>query len=119
MSARQRLCSTVIVTLFGVLLLTNGPVALLAPTATAAPGSPLVIDVNDFPFDEHVVDDGPKKNNTPTKDEKADKAEKLGGGVAGKVIDLSGGVARKVIDLGGGIAKCALNIVTDSVKCQL
>ncbi|WP_218020070.1 hypothetical protein [Nocardia anaemiae] len=108
-----------IVTLFAVLPLTNGPVALLAPTATAAPSSPLVIDVNDFPFDEHVHDDGPKKNNTPTKDEKADKAEKLGGGVAGKVIDLGGGVARKVIDLGGGIAKCALNIVTDSVKCQL
>ncbi|MEV4235833.1 MULTISPECIES: hypothetical protein [unclassified Nocardia] len=119
MSARQRLCSTMIVALFGVLLLTTGPVALLAPAATAAPGSPLVIDVNDFPFDEHVVDDGPKKNNPPTKNEKADKAEKLGGGVAGKVIDLGGGVARKVIDLGGGIVKCALNIVTDSVKCQL
>ncbi|WP_433200392.1 hypothetical protein ACQP1G_08380 [Nocardia sp. CA-107356] len=108
MSARQRLCSTVIVTLFGVLLLTNGSVTLLAPTASAAPGGPLVIDVNHFPFDEHVVDDAPKKNGTPKKDEKADKAEKLGGGVAGKVIDLV-----------GSIAKCALNIVTNSVKCQL
>ncbi|WP_433732298.1 hypothetical protein ACQP0C_08750 [Nocardia sp. CA-129566] len=114
MSARQRLC-TVIVTLFGVLLLALGPVARSAPTATAAPGGPLVIDVNDFPFNEHVVDDGPKKDGPPKKDERADKAEKLGGGVAGKIIDMAGGMAI----LAGNIAKCALNIVTNSVKCQL
>ncbi|MFX0575547.1 hypothetical protein [Nocardia nepalensis] len=118
MSARQRL-RTVIVALFGVLLLALGPVALLAPTATAAPGGPAVTEVKDFPFDGQGVDDAPKRNGNPKKDEKAEKAEKLGGGVAGKVIDLSSGAAGKVIDLAGSIAKCVLNIATDSVKCQL
>ncbi|WP_330249972.1 hypothetical protein OG874_27270 [Nocardia sp. NBC_00565] len=118
MSTRQRL-RTMIVALLGVLLLALAPVALLAPTAAANPGGPGVTEVGDFPFDGQPIDDAPKQNGTPKKDERADKAEKLGGGVAGKVIDLGGGVARKVIDLGGSIAKCALNIVTPSVKCQL
>lgn len=107
MSTHQRL-RTMIVALFGVLLLALAPVALLAPTASANPNGPRVTEVGDFPFDGQGTDDGPKRNGTPKKDEKADKAEKLGGGVAGRVIDLV-----------GGIAKCALNIATPSVRCQL
>jgi hypothetical protein len=107
MSAHQRL-RTMIVALFGVATLTLGPVALLAPTAAATPGGPAVTQVGDSPFDGMGADDAPKKEGTPKKDEKADKAEKLGGGIAGKVIDMA-----------GNIAKCALNIATPSVKCQL
>ena len=107
MSTRQRL-RTMIVALFGVLLLALAPVALVAPTASATPGGPGVTEVGDSPFDGLGIDDTPKRNGTPKKDEKAEKAEKLGGGVAGKVIDLL-----------GNIAKCALNIATPSVKCQL
>ncbi len=100
MSACQRL-RTMIIVLFGALL-------LLAPTATATPGGPLATEVGDSPFVGQVSDDAPKRNGAPTKDERADKAEKLGGGVAGKVIDLT-----------SSIVKCVLNIVTPSVKCQL
>ncbi|MEV6134541.1 hypothetical protein AB0L63_00425 [Nocardia sp. NPDC051990] len=85
-----------------------GALLLLAPTATAAPSGPPATEVGDFSFNAQVSDDAPKRNGTPKKDERADKAEKLGGGVVGKVIDLA-----------GSIAKCVLNIVTPSVKCQL
>lgn len=100
MSACQRL-RTMTIVVFGALL-------LLAPTATATPGGPLATEIGDFPFDAQASDDAPKRNGTPKQDERADKAEKLGGGVAGKVIDLA-----------GSIAKCLLNIATPSVKCQL
>ncbi|WP_433759303.1 hypothetical protein [Nocardia sp. CA-135398] len=100
MSACQRL-RTMIIVAFGALL-------LLAPTATATPGGPLATEVGGFPFDGQVSDDAPKRNGAPKKDEKAEKAEKLGGGVTSKVIDLA-----------ASIAKCALNIATPSVKCQL
>ncbi|WP_328405322.1 hypothetical protein [Nocardia sp. NBC_00403] len=99
---------TMIVSLFGALVLAFGSVALQAPAAAAAPNSPSVTQIADFPFDGLGADDAPSKGSTQTKDEKADKAEKLGGGVTTKIIDLI-----------TGIIKCGLNIVTASVKCQL
>jgi hypothetical protein len=105
MSARLR---TVIVALFGVLVLTTAPLALRAPDAAATPGGPAATQVGDFPFDGMGTDDAPTKEGTPKKDDKADKAEKLGGGVTTKVIDLI-----------TGVIKCGLNIATPSVKCTI
>ncbi|MFD0363759.1 hypothetical protein ACFQZZ_20110 [Nocardia sp. GCM10030253] len=99
---------TMIVSLFGALVLALGSVALHAPTAAGAPDRPSVTQIGDFPFDGQGIDDAPSKEGTPKKDERAEKAEKLGGGVTSKVIDLI-----------TGVIKCGLNIVTPSVKCQL
>ncbi|WP_406232516.1 hypothetical protein [Nocardia sp. NBC_01009] len=99
---------TMIVSLFGALVLAFGSGALQAPAAAAAPDRPSVTQIADFPFDGLGADDAPSKEGTPTKDDKADKAEKLGGGVTTKIIDLI-----------TGIIKCGLNIATPSVKCQL
>ncbi|MFE6924608.1 hypothetical protein ACFVAV_26530 [Nocardia sp. NPDC057663] len=102
MSARST-----IATLSGALVLTFGALAA-APPATAippvAPSAPT--DSSDFPLNGQ----GTKKNSpkaAPEKSEKAEKMEKLGGGVATVLIDLT-----------SGIIKCSLNIVTDSVKCK-
>ncbi|MFQ6391863.1 hypothetical protein ACLMAJ_00270 [Nocardia sp. KC 131] len=97
---------TMIVSLFGALVLALGSVALQAPTAAAAPDRPSVTQIGDFPFDGQGTDDAPSKEGTPKKDERADKAEKLGGGLTTKVIDLI-----------TGTIKCGLNIAVPSVKC--
>ncbi|WP_227996295.1 hypothetical protein [Nocardia australiensis] len=102
---------TMIISLLGALVLALSSAALQAPTAAAAPDHPSVTQVGDFPFDGLGTGDTPKipyKQGTPKKDEKADKAEKLGGSLAGKVIDLL-----------SDVVKCGLNIATPSVKCQL
>jgi hypothetical protein len=107
MSAHQCL-RTMIVALFGVLVLAIGPVALLAPTAAANPGGPLVTQVGDFPFDGQGIDDAPNKQVKLKNDDKGEKVEKLYGNVTTKVIDLI-----------FGVIKCGLNIASPSVKCQL
>jgi hypothetical protein len=98
---------TMIVSLFGALVLALGSGAVQAPMAAAAPDRPSVTQAGDFPFDG-MGTDAPNKQTTPTKDEKADKAEKLGGSLTGKIIDLI-----------ASVIKCGLNIATPSVKCQL
>ncbi|MGW4634204.1 hypothetical protein [Nocardia sp. NPDC004415] len=97
-----------IATLSGALVLTFGAVAFAAP-ATAippvAPSSPT--EPGDYPLNGQ----GTPKNSpqaSPERSEEADKAEKLGGGVATELIDLA-----------TGIIKCGLNIATDSVPCTL
>ncbi|MET9290260.1 hypothetical protein [Nocardia beijingensis] len=99
MSTQQRL-RTVIVALFGTLVVALGSVTLLAPEAAAAPDSPQVTQVSDSVFDF----DGQGSKT----DDKAGKAEKL-----------SGNVTTKLIDLVAGIIKCGLNIASPSVKCSL
>ncbi|QBS41000.1 hypothetical protein [Nocardia sp. CS682] len=104
MPAHQRV-RTVIVALLGTLALSLGAVALQAPTATAAPPTATQID---FPFDGLGKDDAPSTPNAPKTDDKAGKAEKLGGTVTSKVIDLV-----------TGIVKCGLNIASPAVKCSI
>ncbi|WP_405161218.1 hypothetical protein OG203_33390 [Nocardia sp. NBC_01499] len=99
MPAHQRV-RPVIVALLGTVAV--GALALSAPTATAAPSTATWVGV-DVPLDGKGIDDS-----NPTKDKKADKAEKLGGTVTGQVIDLV-----------TGIVKCGLNIATPAVKCDL
>ncbi len=52
------------------------------------------------------------------KPDSADKAERLGGGVASRIIDLGQGMANKIVDMGAGVAKCGLNIAAPTVKCD-
>ncbi|MFE3796567.1 hypothetical protein [Nocardia tengchongensis] len=74
-------------------------------TATAAPVPvpvPVAQQVPSFP------DPGaPGGGAQPKKDEKADKAEKLGGGIVSKMIDSM-----------ADTLKCALNIGFPTVKCS-
>ncbi|UAK35009.1 hypothetical protein K8O92_14990 [Nocardia asteroides] len=104
MSAHQRM-RTMIVALFGALVLALGSVTLLAPVAAAAPGTPPVTHVDD----DSVFDfDGNGGSDDDDDDDRAEKTEKL-----------SGNVTTKLIDLVAGIIKCGLNIASPSVKCSL
>ncbi|MFB7875850.1 hypothetical protein ACFC06_11405 [Nocardia sp. NPDC056064] len=97
-----------IATLSGALVLTFGAVAFAAP-ATAIP--PVAPSAPTEPGDYPLNGQGTPKNSpqaSPEQSEEADKAEKLGGGVATELIDLA-----------TGIIKCGLNIATDSVPCTL
>ncbi|MGN2636236.1 hypothetical protein ACWEKT_11010 [Nocardia takedensis] len=81
-----------------------GLTALAAPAALAAPPAAVPI-VGDGPFA------GPDTTHAPPgapRDERAEKAEDLGGTLANEVIDLV-----------TGVLTCGLNIATDSVKCTL
>jgi hypothetical protein len=99
---------TMIVSLLGALVLALGSVTVQTPMAAAAPDRPTVTQVVDYPFDGLGTDDAPNNHCTARKDRRADKAEKLGGSVTGKIIDL-------IAD----VLKCGLNIATPSVPCQL
>ncbi|QIS05801.1 hypothetical protein F5X71_28975 [Nocardia brasiliensis] len=90
MPAQPRVRS-MIVALLGTFALACAVVAPGSAVAQAAP--PTVIQI-----------DGA----TESPDKKADKAEKLGGGLVNKVIDLT-----------TGAIKCGLNIALPSVKCSL
>ncbi|MEU2036405.1 hypothetical protein [Nocardia amamiensis] len=121
MFAHQRL-RTMIVVLFGTLVVALGSVSVLAPQAAAAPGTPAVTQVSDYPFDfggegndnRYPFDFDGKGNDSQAgqglfeKDEKSEKTEKLGGTLTTKIIDLV-----------AGVIKCGLNIATPSVKCSL
>ncbi|WP_330228854.1 hypothetical protein OHA40_22460 [Nocardia sp. NBC_00508] len=122
MSAHERL-RTMIVVLFGTLVVALGSVTVLAPEAAAAPSSPAVTQVSGYPFDfggrgtdnDYGFDfDGQGNDDAPTgqgmfeKGEQSEKAEKLGGNLTTKLIDLV-----------AGVIKCGLNIATPSVKCNL
>jgi hypothetical protein len=70
--------------------------------ATAGPENP------NFPLGNHATTPrGPEEKSEPEKPEPQKKAEKLGGGLASKIIDM-----------GAGLAKCGLNIVAPTVKCE-
>ncbi|MFF0543060.1 hypothetical protein ACWEVD_24690 [Nocardia thailandica] len=84
-----------VVAAFAAAALVTGGVAAQAPFAAAAP---------EYPFDGPGAGGG---KSTP-QDRQAEKAEKLGGGVAEDVIDLV-----------TGIVKCGINIATDSVGCPI
>ncbi|MBF6211037.1 hypothetical protein IU433_10990 [Nocardia puris] len=73
------------------------------PAATAAPG-PAQSD----PFAGLSGDTPSVSPERQEQDEKAEKAEKLGGGVTTKVIDLF-----------TDVIKCGLNIATPAVKCKM
>ncbi|WP_454195586.1 hypothetical protein [Nocardia sp. Marseille-Q1738] len=134
MFVHQRL-RTMIIVLFGTLVVALGSVSVLAPEAAAAPNTPAVTQVSDSPFDfdgqgnddDSVFDfDGQGDDDDSVfdfdgqgdddltgqglfkKDEKAEKTEKLGGTLTTKIIDLL-----------AGVIKCGLNIATPSVKCSL
>ncbi|MEV0465288.1 hypothetical protein AB0I25_20250 [Nocardia tengchongensis] len=83
------------------LALAAGPLTMV--TATAAPMPvPVAQQAPSFP------DPGaPGGGAQPKKDEKADKAEKLGGGIVSKMIDSM-----------ADTLKCALNIGFPTVKCS-
>lgn len=85
---------TMIVAVSSSVLLTLG-----TATAIAGPENP------EFPLGNHRST--PQEQEKPEPDKKAEKAEKLGGGIVTKIIDM-----------GAGIAKCGLNIVAPSVKCE-
>ena len=68
-------------------------------TATAGPENP------NFPLGNHAAT--PQEPEDKDKPEPQKKAEKLGGGLASKIIDM-----------GAGLAKCGLNIVAPTVKCE-
>ncbi|WP_327109829.1 hypothetical protein OHB12_18370 [Nocardia sp. NBC_01730] len=98
---------TMIVALFGALVLALGSVTLFAAESAAAPNTPSITQVSDFPFDGLGADDAPSGGVKLKKDDKSEKAEKLGGNVTSKIIDLF-----------VGVIKCGLNIMTPTVKCS-
>ncbi|WP_406265105.1 hypothetical protein OH799_17570 [Nocardia sp. NBC_00881] len=99
---------TMIVALFGAFVLALGSVTFFASESTAAPNTPSIMQVSDFPFDGLGSDDAPSGGGKLKKDDRSEKAEKLGGSVTSKIIDLF-----------AGVIKCGLNIMTPSVKCSL
>ncbi|NEW41100.1 hypothetical protein GV793_19605 [Nocardia cyriacigeorgica] len=103
MSPRQRLRTT-IVALSGALVLAVGPAVLATPAAVAAPQGGQAQPA--YPFDgEEGTGNG---TNQPKKDERAERAEEFGGGLASEVIDLA-----------ANILKCGLNVVTPTVGCSI
>ncbi|TCJ99614.1 hypothetical protein [Nocardia alba] len=91
------------------LMITVGALAF-APTAAAVPQvvPPSHAEPGDYPLNGQGTTPKNSPKTAPETDERAEKAEKLGGGVATEVIDLI-----------TGIIKCGLNIATDSVPCKL
>ncbi|MFC4375240.1 hypothetical protein ACFO5K_14165 [Nocardia halotolerans] len=104
MSARST-----IATLTGALLLTFGGVAVAAPVTAVPPMAPTApTEPGDYPLNGQGSTPKDTPRAAPETDERAEKAERLGGGVATEVIDLF-----------TGVIKCGLNIATDSVPCSL
>ncbi|MFE3444765.1 hypothetical protein ACFXNW_17180 [Nocardia sp. NPDC059180] len=101
MSPRQRLRTT-IAALSGALVLAAGPAVLATPAAVAAPQGGQAQPAYPFDGDEGGTTHEPKK------DERAERAEEFGGGLAGEVIDLA-----------ANILKCGLNVVTPTVGCSI
>ncbi|MCU1641642.1 MAG: hypothetical protein JWN03_1917 [Nocardia sp.] len=103
MSPHQRF-RTSVVAVSGALLvaLASGP--LTAATATAAPITVAPQNPN-YPLGPDPSAPGQQ---APQKDEKPEKAGKLGGTMTTKIIDLA-----------TGAFKCGLNIALPSVKCDL
>lgn len=103
MSARSTIAA-----LSGALVLTFGAAALAPATAVPQVVPPSQAEPGDYPLNGQGTTPKSSPKTAPETDEKAEKSEKLGGGVATEVIDLI-----------TGIIKCGLNIATDSVPCSL
>lgn len=104
MSARST-----IATLSGALVLTFGAVAFAAPATAIPPVAPSApTEPGDYPLNGQGTTPKSSPQAAPETDERAEKTEKLGGGVATEVIDLV-----------TGVIKCGLNIATDSVPCPI
>lgn len=98
--SRQRRIHTIAAAGVLALALSAGPVTIV--TATAAP-----VPVPVAPQGPSFPDPGaPGGGAAPKKDEKVDKAEKLGGGIVTKMIDSM-----------ADTLKCVLNIGIPTVKC--
>ncbi|MBH0775741.1 hypothetical protein [Nocardia bovistercoris] len=91
---------TVTVALIGAAVFGLGATITATP-AVAAPYAPAPAWF-DGPFT------GPNAAQDPQRDQRAQKAEDLGGTVVSEVIDLV-----------TGVVTCGINIATDSVKCRL
>ncbi|MFC4125360.1 hypothetical protein [Nocardia rhizosphaerae] len=98
-----------IATLSGALVLAFGAVTFAAPATAIPPVAPThPTEPGDFPLNGNGTAPKNSPQAAPERDEKAEKAEKLGGGVVTELIDLA-----------TGVIKCGLNIATDSVPCKL
>lgn len=99
MTARPRLRTTV-AAVAAALAVTVGPAVLTPAVVAAAPGG------SQFPFDENT----PRGHGgaAPKTDERAERAEKFGGGLASELVEL-----------GANVIKCGLNIATTTVTCPL
>ncbi|MEU8898394.1 hypothetical protein [Nocardia sp. NPDC048505] len=98
MLSQHRLVSRTLVAALGAAALALGPL-----TVGPAGAEPVVIQVN--PGQQA---DYPGKAKPDESDKKAEKAEKMGGGLASKMVDL-----------GAGLIKCGISMASDSVACKL
>ena len=107
---REMSARSTIATLSGALVLTFGAVAFAAPATAIPPVAPSAPTApGDYPLNgQGAPQTSPQQHTEPEKNEQAEKAEKLGGGLAAEVIDLF-----------AGVIKCGLNIATDAVPCGL
>ncbi|MFI6221330.1 hypothetical protein ACIBEH_12325 [Nocardia salmonicida] len=103
MSARSTIAA-----LSGALVITFGAAAMAPAIAAPQVVPPSHAEPGDYPLNGQGATPKTSPKTTPETDERAEKSEKLGGGVATEVIDLI-----------TGIIKCGLNIATDSVPCSL
>jgi hypothetical protein len=98
--SQRPLLSRSLVAAFGAAVLTLGPAAVLPAHA-----DPVVIEVH--PGQQADAPNG-KKSPQDESDKKSEKAEKMGGGLASKMVDL-----------GAGLIKCGISMATESVPCKL
>ncbi|NKY88822.1 hypothetical protein [Nocardia veterana] len=101
MTHRPRL-RTLIATGVGTALLALSPGLLVAAPANAAPAVVMPVHNPNYPLGGDTEHPG-----APQRDQRAEKAEKLGGNTVTKLIEM-----------GANILKCGLNIVAPTVKCE-
>ncbi|UGT38529.1 hypothetical protein LTV02_20460 [Nocardia yamanashiensis] len=100
MSSHRRIRSIVVI---GAVIAALGAGPLTLATATAAPGIEIPVKAPEYPLGPESSAPGEQKQ-----DKNAEKAEKVGSGVATKAIDTT-----------AGLIKCGLNFVLPSVKCSI
>ncbi|WP_227980355.1 hypothetical protein [Nocardia spumae] len=106
MTHRPRVRSLIAATT-GAALLALGSGLVTAAPASAAPNAVAPAHNPNYPLGGDAEHPGTPEKATPQKDQRVEKAEKLGGGTATKIIEL-----------GANILKCGLNIVAPTVKCE-
>ncbi|GAB2641736.1 hypothetical protein [Nocardia goodfellowii] len=97
MLSQHHLVSRSLVAALGATALALGPMAAIPASA-----DPVIIQVN--PGQQ----DAPGKKAPNEAEQKAEKAEKLGGGLVTRAIDL-----------GAGVIKCGLSLATEAVPCKI
>ena len=98
MMSQHHLVSRSLVAALGATTLALGPIAAIPASA-----DPVIIQVN--PGQQA---DTPGNKAPDEAEQKAEKAEKLGGGLVTRVIDL-----------GAGVIKCGLSLATEAVPCKI